>query len=259
MTRIALADALFEYRRIGWQPALAPVRRRGRRTSVVAMDGRITFPGNPWPEGHAIEELELWATLHAEGVRLQLHLESANYYAEREAPDDESVTDDWVSPIVWGNYHRCSLSSTKWGLGEWSGIALHRALDPMALAGTYEAMTVGAGAEMDADTQPFGIYLLGHDAVCDLLVTLVAAGPGVFDLRWTGRIALAYAGDFEPRYSFSASAVGVSFAGLVPVGLPTGAAVRSALERHTTSPADWVVDASTIDARLLPWRPTWQR
>lgn len=78
---------------------------------------RIYFKDNPWPEGHPIKEFT-WSAKEVDGdVWFDLHLKSADYYAERDIEDDENAeyASDWAAPIVWGNYHSCTLSSTYWG------------------------------------------------------------------------------------------------------------------------------------------------
>jgi hypothetical protein len=81
---------------------------------------RIFFPGNPWPEGHPIEEFRWTASVRNNAVWFDLHLRSEDYEAEREIeePEEEGDEDDfpsdWEAPGVWTNYHRCTLSSTQW-------------------------------------------------------------------------------------------------------------------------------------------------
>ena len=77
---------------------------------------RIYFKGNPWPEGHPVKEF-VWSAKEKNGeVWFDMHLESANYYAERDIENNEDVDypSDWAAPIVWSNYHSCILSSSYW-------------------------------------------------------------------------------------------------------------------------------------------------
>ena len=55
---------------------------------------RIHFPGNPWPEGHALTEFA-WTARVVDGVVwCDLHLRSADYYAERDIELDEGGDED---------------------------------------------------------------------------------------------------------------------------------------------------------------------
>lgn len=57
------------------------------------------------------------------GLHFQLHLESADYYAEREIDDDDHENEtesDFEAPGTWGNFHSCTLSSTQWDEGVWT-------------------------------------------------------------------------------------------------------------------------------------------
>lgn len=170
---------------------------------------RIVFPGNPWPEGHAIAEFEWSARVEGEDVWFDLHLVGAKYYAEREIADDgDGAASDWASPIVWGNYHNCILSSVYWG--ESGGIRIGP-LAQFSLAALDGAEFVadpfdGDGELPDADEDPaFGLYLLGHDSAVDHRIRFQRRGDSDrYDLLWSGRIALSYAGDYVPRYRFEA-------------------------------------------------------
>jgi hypothetical protein len=76
---------------------------------------RIYFKDNPWPEGHRIKVC-VWSAKEVDGdVWFDMHLESFDYYSEREIEDDEDVDypSDWAAPIVWDNYHS-STSSLLW-------------------------------------------------------------------------------------------------------------------------------------------------
>ena len=77
------------------------------------LNGRIFFNGNPWPEGHPIKKFELIAREINGDVWFAVELQSENYYSERNIDDDENTeyASDWEAPIVWGNFHRCSVST----------------------------------------------------------------------------------------------------------------------------------------------------
>lgn len=171
---------------------------------------RIVFPGNPWPEGHAVAEFEWTARAEGEELWFDLHLVSADYYAQRDIEDDgRDDTGDWEAPIVWCNYHHCTLSSTFWGGHERSGLRVGplSAFSPQALDGAELLADPHEGdGELPGGEEPaFGLYLLGHDSAADHRVRFLRRGDSDrYDLIWTGRIALSYAGDYRPRYRFEA-------------------------------------------------------
>lgn len=180
--------------------------------------GRIFFIGNPWPEGHAIKQFRWSAQRRGSEVWFGLHLESADYYAEREIKHDEGMNyaSDWRAPIVWGNYHRCIISSDQW----------HEGGFPVFPAAEFNAERID-GLSVQVDSQPrdlsdsyenqaFHIYLLGHDSVVDHQIDFSRiSGTDCFDIVWRGRIALSYAGDYEPKYSFRAEIKGAKLPALV--------------------------------------------
>lgn len=196
------------------------------------MHGRIIFAGNPWPAGHPIDKVRLAASLtQAHGVGLLLHLETADY--DSEGPGEERGEDDWASPIVWGNFHACTLSNLEWGY-------LPADL-PRLDAGRPFAVESLAGRRLDLDPvtalkddwspqdRAFQTYLLGHDAVAEhSLVFAAGSGPDLFNIGWSGRIALAYVGDYEFRHRFAAELVDVPFEGFELERLPGGETLRAA-------------------------------
>jgi hypothetical protein len=196
---------------------------------VPRMNGRITFPGNPWPSGHAIEKFE-WTGRFDDERRLwfDFHLESEVYdKAGVPAFDGEG---DWKAVIVWNNYSQCVLSSTFWrgGLaafdGEHTGVLAGRAPQSFAelTRRTFVADEVRPGERHSEDRHhSFGIYLLGHDGVADHRIDIDrSARKGTYDIRWTGRIALVYAGSDQLLYSFAADIREAEFGGIeVPTGL----------------------------------------
>ena len=205
---------------------------------------RIYFPGNPWPQGHALIDFAWSAELvpkapwhsiilrgrssgpqKAPGVWFHLHLESANYYADdgdAKADDDEESTSEWESKVVWHNYHSCTLSSTFWGAP-----GIHAGTKDAPL--DFEQLT---SREFRADSTPpgfsgefpwlpegqppaFGLYLLGHDTCADHLVKFThRLDADLFAIQWSGRIALTYAGDYEFRYRFEVPEVRAQFGGI---------------------------------------------
>ncbi|MFC4063413.1 hypothetical protein [Actinoplanes subglobosus] len=173
------------------------------------MDGRIWFPGNPWPDGHRVEDFA-WTGRLDEAGRLwfDLTLRSAFYDEtggsdedEGAEPDDQS---DWESPIGWNNYHRCTLSSSYWedatGLLAATPDRSFPLLSPEPRSLTADPLPIE-----DLDAEPaFHIYLLGHDSVADHTVTFTADGDGGHRIDWQGAIALTYGGDETFRYGFRA-------------------------------------------------------
>lgn len=179
-----------------------------------SIEGRIVFPGNPWPEGHAIEKFEWSVECRGDEVWFHFHLETKDYYDERDIEDDESIEypSDWEAPIVWGNYHSCTISSHDWHQGGFLGCAVSQFspqfVDGLQLNVDPLPRDLGDGYE----TRAFHIYLLGHDAVADHRIKFSRVGnTGLFDIAWEGSIALAYAGDYELRYRFIANIKRVPF------------------------------------------------
>ena len=173
---------------------------------------RIVFAGNPWPEGHAIRAFAWTARVVDGDVRFYFHLESAQYYAERDiVEDEEDDRGDWLSPGVWSNYHRCTLSSTKWGNeGFVVGPAATYCADDLD-GRVFRVDPLPLPDDIDHDALAFGLYLLGHDMAVDHTITFRRVpGTDTFDIDWRGRIALTYAGDYEPRHAFHAVLHGVA-------------------------------------------------
>jgi hypothetical protein len=210
------------------------------------------FPGNPWPNGHAIKDFAWSGRLDpGSGIWFDLHLETDNYYADDENPepdyDNEDSEGDWDSKIVWHNYHSCTVSSTYWGGDGFQVGSKEKPLD-------FDALTMH---EFQADplpvkfldrfpwvdenqTRAFNIYLLGHDMCADHAIRFPQRlDTDSFAIDWRGRIALTYAGDREFRYSFRAPEIWAQFGG---VFLPDGTAKRAALE--LVSP--FIVDTGSL-------------
>src|SRR5262245_65251611 len=82
--------------------------------------GRIYFPGNPWPGGHAVIACTWTARVErGTGIWFDLDLETEDYDAADEASadddsDEDAAESDWESKVVWNNYGSCILSSTRW-------------------------------------------------------------------------------------------------------------------------------------------------
>jgi len=168
---------------------------------------RIYFENNPWPEGHPIKAFDWSAKVKDGYVWFDFHLESADYYSERDIEDDEDTEygSDWAAPIVWGNYHSCTLSTNYWHEG---GFKVCKASDysPEFLDGYEVLVDMHPERIQEWDDLAFHIYLLGHDAAaCHKIKFNRDQLSGKFSIIWHGRIAQAYIGDYEFRHDFNAN------------------------------------------------------
>jgi len=205
------------------------------------MSDRIVFPGSPWPDGHAITELEWSARLDpAAGLWFDLHVRSEKYpWTDAEADPDQ---DAWSQPIAWNNYGRCTLSSTAWGH---RGFLAGTPSRPATFAGPVSFIVddvAGPDAEPEEeDDFAFGIYLHGHDSTAHHRITLTPAGPAAADLEWHGRVALRYMDPMAPfRHEFHVTATRVPLTRIThPASLsPDGA--RALLSDVVDDPAELV-------------------
>lgn len=162
------------------------------------MNARITFAGNPWPEGHDATLAIQWVGKPgASGLLIQL--ESANYYAERDIPDDpdQDFPDDWQAPIVWGNYHRASFDGWIRLADDVTGLA---DLDGRTVTADHDK--VGT-TDWDWDDLAFDhCYILGHDAIAGHTLTFRREGQQLH-VRWTGKVAQAYVGKRAFEHDFT--------------------------------------------------------
>jgi len=174
------------------------------------IEGRIVFPGNPWPEGHPIEAFEWTARLVDSDLWFDLHLHSAAYDSEREIDDgDDEEDSDWEAPGVWGNYHRCTLSSTFWGDSGGFRVCAFEDFSPAWLDGRAFGVDPVDG-EVDDEDRAFNLYLLGHDSAANHRIEFRRLGDSDrFDIRWTGDIALTYTGNTALEHRFEATIRGV--------------------------------------------------
>jgi hypothetical protein len=167
------------------------------------MDSRIYFKNNPWPEGHLLKNFVWEAEVKNGDVWFNFHLETTDYYSERDIDDEDEIEyeSDWKAPIVWGNYHSCTLSSNEWHNGGFKICSLK----------DYSQDFLD-GLEIEVDSNPeqiedwenlaFHIYLLGHDAVAKHKIKFIRTGKSTFDISWCGKIAQAYVGDYEFKHDF---------------------------------------------------------
>ena len=197
------------------------------------MTDRIFFAGNPWPKGHRIKKFSWTGSLDPErGIRFEFDLETDDYYAESEGNDAEDEG-DWKSTVVWGNYHRCHLHANQ---GFLAGTVKNKL--------SLEELT---GRVFKVDTRPkewddaaFHVYLLGHDSVAAHEITFgKRKRDGSFQIDWTGKICLSYAGRTKYQYRFEVHIASASFGGIsVPEELD-GARARAALASCVVDVSDW--------------------
>jgi hypothetical protein len=214
------------------------------------MDGRIWFPGNPWPDGHRVETFDWTGRLDGLGrLWFDLTLRTADYdEAGLTDDDDDEEPDDgpaWEAPIVWTNYGRCTISSTFWE--DATGLLAATPEGPFRLAGPQpQRRTADPLPIEDLDADPaFHVYLLGHDSVAAHTVTFAADGTGHHRVDWTGRVALTYVGNETFRHEFRAEIRGARLAHVTPAA---GMAVDEARERVADLLAVPVEEAAALVA-----------
>jgi len=174
--------------------------------------GRITFHGNPWPEGHPIREFT-WSAYEDDGyVWMNFDLSTATYNSERQVEQDiEQVVSDWGCAVVWMNYHSCDLSSDH-PEGQGFKVCHQKRFTPAWLHGQEFKVDARPGRNYNPDDLAFQIYLLGHDSCANHKISFQRVGSSnLFDITWTGKIALSYAGEYEFKHDFTAKICGVEF------------------------------------------------
>jgi len=231
-----------------WRKSGAPVDEaawlRERARSGDPTLGRITFPGNPWPGGHRLEELTWSGRLTERGVWFDLELKTVHYDAD-DPPgaddDDGGGSGDWQARIVWGNYHRCTISSN-------TGVLVGTEAEPLDLDRLEEREwsvdPMGpdtTAADLEHDDLAFHVYLLGHDMVADHRLRFAPReDPSSWWLRWSGRVALTYAGHDAFEHTFELSPTLVRFEGIkVQIGPGGEAEARARLARFVARPDAW--------------------
>ena len=186
---------------------------------------------NPWAEGHAIQNFSWSARLERSGLWFDLHLQSADYNAEDSNAEDSATEEDfdtsqsdWQSKIVWNNYHRCTLSSTRW---DGTGFQVGSKAQPLNFDALSEQEFVVDPLPVDFDqTRPFNIYLLGHDTAADHRIRFSQQStPTHFSVDRRSRIASSYAGSDQFHYEFEAHVDSTKFEG---IQLPNGTRVQDA-------------------------------
>ncbi|MBD8681219.1 MULTISPECIES: hypothetical protein [Pseudomonas] len=174
--------------------------------------GRITFQGNPWPEGHPLSGFTWGASIKDGSVWFDFHLSTKDYDSEREVEqDEEAISSDWEAAVTWKNYRSCTLSSEEWGVGGFKACK-KKLFTPDWLDGKEFQVDSCPADNYDQDDLAFSIYLLGHDSTAHHKIKFQRVGSSnLFDIVWTGKIALTYAGDYAFEHDFSALISGVEF------------------------------------------------
>lgn len=183
---------------------------------------RMFFKDNPYPKGHKITDF-LWSGRMDDDRSLwfDFHLQTDNYYAETLNEDEDDTDEDWHSTTVWTNYHKCLLSSTYWGIPN-KGVRISEpsqkldldaflqnslSVDPFPFKETLNLENFGY------EDLAFNMYLLGHDSCAGHVLTFSRTSGNTYNLHWTGKIALTYAGSFDFKYDFEAALQDVVFDG----------------------------------------------
>lgn len=183
------------------------------------VNGRVYFANNPWPQGHRLMSFTWGGTLHPEmGLGLHFELQSADYYEGEEDgfPFTDVIVDDaedWTQKAAWANYHACTIGPS--ATNSRPGILVSDGKTAFRFGErSYEFFADPLPVTLPDffETNAFGIYLLGHDAVADHHIRLTEEqDSGSYSVDWTGRIALAYVGETDFRYHFRVQAQGVRF------------------------------------------------
>jgi len=194
------------------------------------IENRIWFKNNPWPDGHAIEDVKFYGVLKADCILLYLSIKSEQYYTKEGfetahekalAHDDDcyesGITDDWQLYGGWLNYHACHIqpnnyvvlgdTETPFAMSKLSGLTLNLD-DPPPRDKNWGGISF--------DDLSFHCYVLGHDAVGHHNISFKLAqegAPNHYDVDWVGKVALAYMGDDEFKYDFKIKLRNVPFMG----------------------------------------------
>jgi hypothetical protein len=191
-------------------------------------NGRIWFPGNPWPNGHRIKSFRFGATITPDrgawdaalvgkrpAMALDFELVTAAYDEEDTSDRDGSGATDWESKIVWNNYGSCRISSS--ATSDYPGILVSDGKTPFVFDLDEYSFTADPLPIEDIGDHPtkaaFGIYMLGHDSVADHRIHLHSRRPdGSYTVNWTGRVAMTYTGQDDTfEHAFRAHVEGVRF------------------------------------------------
>lgn len=221
---------------------------------------RIFFKDNPYPKGHRIKKF-IWSA-HLEtgedkeaGLYFDFHLKTEEYGEEDgyDEPEDYEHVSDWKAKIAWENFHHCTISSTKWHYGGIKVADEKQKFDFRSLEGkTIYADTLPIDMSQDYEDRAFHIYLLGHDACADHRIAFVKRNTdGSYNINWKGKIALAYIGEVEFDYEFSAEIENVKFDGIY---FSDDISQEEALERLSL----YIEDYNDFRLESLPEKNEWK-
>jgi hypothetical protein len=203
-----------------------------------ALPDRIIFPGNPWPNGHAIINFRWSARIEpSSGLWFDLCLESANYNADDPVKDVEEISSpsNWTSRIVWRNYRNCILSSTDWNNVGFKVTRDQTLFDFDSL--NRQEFRVDPLPVREEDTPAFGIYLQGHDSAADHRISFKKLeDKNNWSIAWQGRVALTYLGDDRFINHFKALVTKTSFDGINLPLKTTKEEAESLLRRFVAKP-----------------------
>lgn len=197
---LAVADA---YESPDSYGRIAVMLASGRRSWVYleldATRSRIVFPGNPWPDGHAVRHFAWRARRHGGRLRFLFELNTAEYDADAPGTPGE---EEWTAPLAWRKHGRCTISADRWHAG---GFEVDEAIAATAAAVDGRVFLVDDPPPADRASDAFQIHLLGRDACARHRIAFhrIAETDRCF-IDWRGRIALAHAGDDTYRHRFVA-------------------------------------------------------
>ena len=168
-------------------------------------ESRIYFLDNPYPNGHKLKAFE-WSIrlIPSKGLWFDLHLETENYYTEDKTDDETDPESDWNAKIVWGNYHSCRMSSNHWHAGGFLGGSQNKKFNfKEKIENRFHVDPLPRQENFDPNEDPpFCMYLLGHDDCADHQIVFQNEGSNHFKIKWEGKIALSYSGDYDFNHHF---------------------------------------------------------
>lgn len=191
---------------------------------ILRVVGRITFAKSPWPNGHPIESFTWTAAVVDDRLRFLFDLKSAEYSAEVPGVEPKASDPEWAHPIVWNNYHACSIRA------DGTGFVAGTAREPLELGSLGGRTFLVDTKPKSHDDASFGIYLLGHDSIAKHEITFGGSGP--FSIDWRAKICRSYVGERRYEHSMHARIDAASLAYVrVPAWEGDEVRARAALER----------------------------
>ena len=193
-------------------------------------ENRIWFKDNPWPDGHGLKEVRFYGLLREDGVYLHLEIKSENYYAKEgyenlqdiadehdEILEKKGIEDEWKYYGGWLNFHACHIQPNKeLLLGNEQHPFTIQTLPNLMLEADHPPPESETWGGISFDNLAFHCYILGHDAVgYHSIRSKSAKSPFSYNIDWHGKVALAYMGDEEFRYSFEIQLRDIPFEGFL--------------------------------------------